>query len=378
MGRKIGEQGKRTRRKKEKDFGAKVKGKLCFAFDFGEYATKIVVAKINKGKVEIRNMLVVENDEREAKVDKANLKSWKAKISRALSQNNISPAGQIGLCTVNSHNYIGRQMEIPYAEEEDRQGLVAYEMSQRLSLDMDAHLFQHKLLRTYENNGVKMCSVWATAVSKDLCEAYFQLLESLRLQPLIMDVNVNGMERLFSMDRAFHALTSKSVVATIDYGIRGSEVNIYEQGRYLQGSYVECGDGKLVAAAKNMLGAQIADIHNGNKLIIPPQKVYEIMTKADQSEMAQLVLTTVEEWLSSINDVVKRYNVTYPTQPIARLLIYGGSPQLVWLRAYLERYLQIPTTIIQASELFQPSKKLAPTGSALSQFLNAMNLLLIQ
>jgi type IV pilus assembly protein PilM len=378
MRRKIGEREKPSQRKKDKNIGAKVKGKLCFAFDFGEYATKVVVAKIDKGKIGIRHMLVIENDQREAKIDNANLKDWKTKISRAFNQNNISSSGQIGLCMVNSHNYISRQLDIPYAEETDRQGLVAYEMSQRLSLDMETHLFQHKVLRTYENDGVKMCTVWAAAVSKDLCELYFQLLESLKLQPLIMDVSVNGIERLFSMDRSFRELASDSTVVTVDYGIHGTEVNIYEQGHYLQGAYVERGDGKLVAAAKNMLGVQIADIHNGNKLIIPPQKVYEIMTKADQSEMAQLFLTTVEEWLSDINGVVKRYNVTYPAKPIARILLYGGSPQLVWLRAYLEKYLRIPTTVIQTSELFHPSEKIAPAGNAIPQFLNAMNLLLIR
>lgn len=365
-------------KEKDKDFRAKVKGKLCFAFDFGEYATKIVVAKVDKDKIDVRHTLVVENDDRKTKIDSSNLEDWKTKISHAFSQNNINPSGQFGLCVVNSRNYIARQLDIPYAEEDDRQGLVAYEMSQRLSLDPETHLFQHKVLRTYESNSVKMCTVWAVAVPKELCQLYFQLLDSLKLQPLVMDISVNGMERLFSADEAFRKLASNAVVATLDYGARGTEVNIYEDGKYLQGSYVERGDGKLVAAAKNTLGAQIADIHNENKLVIPPQKVYEIMTKADQSEMAQLFLTTVEEWLLDINSAVKRYNVTYPAKPISHILVYGGSPQLVWLRAYLEKYLRIPTTVVRAPECIQFSEKSAPADNAIPQLLNAMGLLLIQ
>lgn len=378
---KLGEKEKRVQIKqikKEKDFATKVKGKLCFAFDFGEYATKIVIAKVEKEKVEIRRMLLIENDERKTRIDAASLNDWKAKIARTLSQNNINPSGQVGLCVVNSHNYIARQLDIPYAEEEDRQGLVAFEMSQRLSLDMETHLFQHKVLRTYEKDGVKMCTVWAVAVPKELCEVYFQLLESLKLQPLVMDISVNGMERLFSADDTLRELTEGAVVATVDYGARGTEVDIYEGGLYVQGSYVEHGDGRLVAAARNVLGAQIADIHNENKLIIPPQKVYEIMTKANQSEMAQIFLTTVEEWLFDINSAVKRYNVTYPTKPIAKIFLYGGSPQLVWLRAYLEKYLRIPTTVIQTPACFQLPEKTESADSAIPQFINAMNLLLIQ
>ncbi len=363
---------------RNRDLSARLKGKLCFAFDFGEYATKVVVGKTGKDAAEVRQMLLVENGERKAKLDSGNLKEWKANLSRAFTQNNLNPSGQMGLCMVNSRNYISRLIEIPFADDHDRQGLVAYEMSQSLSLDIDAHLFQHKVMRTYDKDGVKMCTVWAAAVPKQLCELYYQLLESLKLQPAVMDVSANGMERLFAADQTLHAAASQSTVATVDYGMRGTEVNIFDQGRYVLGSFIERGDGKLVAAAKNALGAQISDIHNGNRLIIPPQKVYEIMSKSGQSEMAQLFVTTVEEWLSDINEAVKRYNVTYPSKPIAQLLLYGGSPQLVWLRAYLEKYLRIPTSIVQASDRFQLSGKIDSAGKPVAQFLNALNLLLIR
>lgn len=366
------------KKKPPKPFAAEVRGKLCFAFDFGEYAAKIAVGKIAGGKIEVRDLLVVENDERSAKPDETNLKEWRGRLSRALSQRNLSAPGQIGLCTVGSRHYISRRLEIPYAEEQDRQGLVAYEMSQSLSLDPDAYLFQHRVVRTYDKNGVKMCSVWAAALPGDLCDNYYKLLESLKLRPLVMDISVNGMERLLTADRGLRAQTENRTIALVDFGIRGTEVGIYENGRYQESFRVDLGEGRLVAAAKNTLGVQIADIHNGNKLIVPPQAVYDIMRAAQLSEPAKAFRSAVEEWLTEINTVVKRYNLDHAARPVSALLLHGGSPQLSWLKAYLEKNLGIPAAVISSLDCCALSDRVQRSGNTVPQFLNALGLFLIQ
>lgn len=365
-------------KKKTKTFLSEAKGKLCLAFDFGEYATKIVVAKVSKDKIDIKHMLVVENDERKSKIDSSNMKEWRVKIGRALAQNNINTSGNLGLCTVNSRNYISRQLEIPYAEENDRQGLVAYQMSQNLSLDMNEHLFQHKVLRRYETDGVKMCTVWAAAIPKSLCSNYFELMESLKLKPMIMDVNVNGMEHLFFFDKTLKEQTANGVVAVIDYGIRGTEIGIYNKGIYQEGFDIELGDGKLVSAAKNSLGIQAADIHNGNKMVVSSQTVYNILRQAGESDNARLFREAVEEWLSAVNDVVRRYHINNPANQLTHIFLYGGSPQMSWLKAYLGKHLNVSTTVIQSLDCCKIPDKYNQTGNAVSQFLNAISLLLIR
>lgn len=366
------------KKKRQKPFVAECKGKLCFAFDFGEYATKIAVARLSKGKIEIRDLVVVENDERTSKLDEASMKELRGRILRALSQHNLNPSGQIGLCTVGSRNYINRQMEIPYAEDADRDGIVAYNMSQALFLDMDSYMFQHKVLRTYEKDSVKMCTVWAAAVASSLCENYYRLLESLKLRPLIMDIDVNGVERLLNADARLHTQAQARTVAVIDYGMRGTEIEIFEKGLYREGFHIGLGDGQLTMAAKNVLGVQIADIHNGNKLIVPPQTVYNILRTPHMSETARGFRSAVEGWLTEVNTVIKRYNINHREHPVSSLLLYGGSLQFPWLKAYLEKYLGVPAEIISHSGCFSFPSKLQQPGTLVPQCLNALNLLLIR
>ena len=370
---------KQTKRPKKapKSFLAECKGKLCFAFDFGEYATKIAVARITSNGIDVRNLLTVENDERSCRIDDSNIKEWRTKLSRVFAQNNLNPSGQIGMCTIGCRQYISRQLSVPFAEEPDLNGLVAYEMSQSLSLDIDSYLFQQRILREYEENGVKMCSVWAAAVSKTLCDNYYNLIESLKLKPLVMDININGVERLLAADSYLHKQAEDKTIAVIDYGIRGTEVSVFENGRYAQGFNIELGEGRLVAAAKNVLGIQIADIHNGNKLIVSPQVIYDILRNAQSSEMAKAFMSVVEEWLTEINTVIQRYNINHPAGPVSGLYLYGGSQQLYWLKAYLEKYLNTPADIISKVDYCTFPKKNA-SGSTIPQVLNVLDLFLFQ
>lgn len=365
-------------KKQTKSFLAECKGKTCFAFDFGEYATKIAVGKIAKGKIEIRDILVVENDERTAKVDESSMKELFSRISRALAQHNLSTSGQIGMCTVGNRQYISRQFDIPYAEEHDRQGLVAYEMSQSLFLDIDSYFFQHKVLRVFEKDSVKMCTVWAVAVPQTLCNSYYKLLELLKLRPLVMDLNVNGMERFLNTDHALASCAHNSTLAVIDYGMRGTEIEIYEKGQHQEGFHIDIGDGRLVVAAKGVLGVQVADIHNSNKLVVPPQSVYEILKAAQTSQTARGFRSAVEEWLTEINTVIKRYNINHPGQPVSMLFLSGGSPQFPWLKVYLEKHLGIPVNIISTLDCVAFSSKARLSGNPVPQCINALGLFLIQ
>ncbi len=367
---------KKSQGKPTKKFSDQVKGKMCFAFDFGEYATKIAVAKVTKGKLTVKNLLVVENDERQTKIDSSNIKEWRAKLGRALGQQNISTVGQVAVCTVGSRHYISRPLEVPYATGPDLLGLVAYEMSQSLSLDMDNYYFQYKVLSVSEKNGAKVCNVWAAAVSKSICDCYYELLDSLRLKPLVMDVNINGLERIFAADTQLGEVTRDSVIATVDLGMRGTEVNIFQNGIYVRGANVEVGEGKMVSAAKNALGVQIADIHNGNKLVVKPQNIYDIMRKND-SPNAKAFISVIEEWLTEINAVVKRHNISSPSAQITKLVLYGGSPQQVWLKPYLERYLEVNTVLVQNLDCFNIPPALIQGSNTIPQCLNALGLLLI-
>ena len=367
-------------KKHEKSFLSQVNGKLCFAFDFGEYATKIAVASVSKKKIDIKNMLLVEHDDKLYQLSPSSLPEYKKQIQSVLQKAGLSTAGNVGLVTVNSRKLISRRMEVPYASDEDRDGIVAFEMSEDLALNIDDYYFQHKVDRVYEKNDVQVCSVWAAALAKETCDTYARLLEELRLKPLVMDVDANSVGRILTMDPGISSQVAGRTFAVIDYGMRGTEVSIYQNGVLMQTSNIDLGDRRLVDAAKAVLGNQIVDIHNQNKLIVPPQEIYGILHSSltAQSENARVFTDAVEEWLSEINAIVKRYNLEYTVNPIDGMLLYGGSLQLGWLKAYLEKYIRVPTSIVSSASFCSVSKRVKQTENMIPQFLNTLGLFLMR
>ncbi len=361
-----------------KELFSEAHGKTCFAFDFGEYAIKIAVGKPGRNSVSVRQLILIENDENLTRVTSSNVKDWRAKITRTLNLSNISTSGQVAFCSLPGRSCISRNMEIPFASNEDLQGIVSYNMSQNLSLDPDAYSFQYRINNVYEKNGVKMCSVWAAAIQREQCDAYFDLLDSMKLKPLAMDINVNGFERFIANNSVMRDECSGRVIAAIDYGMRGTDISIYRNGEFVQVDTISNGDGILVSAVKSILGMQVTDIHNSNKLVVSPQEVYNILTNAKDSEEAANFLELVSDWLNQISGVISKYDIEHPDEKVSRAYLYGGSPQVLWLKHFLNDTLNIPVSFIQSSDLFEFSDRINTSGTAVSQFLNALNQLIIK
>lgn len=363
---------------KEKSIIDVMNGKTCFAFDFGDFATKIVMAKFSsKGKIEIKDVFVVENDDRSVKIEESNIKEWHNKLSKVINQNSLSTFGQYAVCTMSSRYYISRDLEVPYADEKDMLGLVSYEMCQSLSLDKDSYYFQYKVKSIEEKNGGKVCKVWVAALQKTICDAYYELLNSLHLNPLVMDINVDGLERLFVSEKTLSQIANNNVIATIDFGMHGTEINVFENGKYIQGSNNNIGDGKFVSAAKNVLGVQISDVHNGNKIIVDPRIIFGITAHKEVAN-SKIFISILEEWLTEIAKSIKRYNISFPTAKISKIVMYGGSPQLVWLKQYLEKFIGIEVILVNSFECENIVISKDAKEINYSQFLNVLSLLLIK
>lgn len=377
---------KNAAKRKQSDFRRFAAGKIVFAFDFGEYSVKIAVLKIlRSGGAEIRNLLTVENVEGLPRLDMNNLKNWRARIQRALSQRNLSADEHYAVCTFGSKTFIHRQLEIPYVEEKDRNGLVESEMSQLLALETGSYIFQHEVIeelvtRNAENPEAeeeKKTRVWAVAMPRDTCTAAYNLLRSLKFRPLVMDIHANGIRRFLSADDFYAATTANETVACLDYGMTHTEVSFIRNGKLLGNALLDAGDGRLVSEAINAMGNRAVDTSNQFKLAVSPEEVCSLLTKEDVTAEERAFNISVEDWLSKISTAINRFNYDHPDEPASRILIYGGSPQIIWLVQYIQMLVKLPADRITNSTLFQATGSLASKKIDYSTYLNALSLALM-
>lgn len=368
--------GKKT--KSAGGFRSTAAGKVLFAFDFGEFSVKIAVLKIRRGSIELRHLVTVENRENLTRLDHSNVREWRTRIQRALSQLNIVVDDHLAVCTVGGKNFISRRLEIPYAEEKDRAGLVENEMSQLLALDSASYVFQHELLEVVGSGENKKCVVWAVAMPREVSGAAYELLRSLKLRPLVMDIHVNGIRRFLKADEALRNGCKGQTVACIDYGMTNTEINYVRGGQLIGNSLVDEGDGRLVSEARNALGVRAADPSNPNKLTASPREICDILNKAHTTAEERSFTMFIQDLLSKIDTAISRFNFEHPSEPVGKIYMYGGSPQLVWLSQYVASVTQLPTEHITKTNLFDTESMANQKNIDYSAYLNVLGLALME
>ena len=364
--------------KATRSFRSAASGKPVFAFDFGEYAVKVAVLKVRRNGTQIRHLFTVENKESLSRLESANVRNWRMQIQRALSQRNIIADNHLAVCTIGGKFFIHRQLEIPYADDRDRNGLVENEMGQLLALDSASYVFQHELIDVTGEGDDRRCRVWAVAMPKETCSAAFELIRSLKLRPYIMDVHSNGIRRLLKADETLNAETRGRTAACIDFGMTHTEITFVRDGRLLADTMVDEGDGRLVAEAKNALGSRITDPSNSNKIIASPEEICNILNRAHTTPEERAFSAYIEDWLSKVNTAISRFNFEHSQEPAERIYVYGGSPQLVWLVQYLEAVTRLPSSVIRTSPLFElEAAEEDDEEPDFSGYLNVLNLSLM-
>ncbi len=367
-------------KKAAKSFRSIASGKPVFAFDFGEYAVKVAVLKLRRNNVEVRHLFSVENKENLSKLDMSNVRAWRSCIQKAFSQRSIIADDHLAICTIGGKNYIHRQLEIPYVDEADRNGIVENEMSQLLALDPGSYVFQHELISVdedKEDKEEKSCKVWAVAMPQELCTAAYDLLKAMKLKPVIMDVHVNGIKRFFQADDYIRRESKGQTVACIDYGMTHTEIMYLRGGKLLGETVLDAGDGRLVSEARNAVGFRITDASNPNKIIVSPQDICNILNKAHATPEEKAFSLAVKEWLSKVNTAITRFNFEHQDEPVSRIYLYGGSPQNIWLVQYLASVTGIQADLITDSALFNTDTVAGEQEINLSGYLNVLNLSLM-
>ncbi len=358
-------------------FRAKAGSNLVFAFDFGEYSVKTAVFKIKRNKAQIRYLFTVENRENLGRLEMSNIRSWRALIAKAFSSRNILLDDHLAVCTIGGKNFIHRQLEIPYVDEKDRAGMVENEMSQLLALDTATYSFQHELLEIKGEGADRKCVVWAVAMPRETVNAAYELLRSLKLRPMVLDIHCNGIRRFLTQDEKLRKESLGSTVLCLDYGMTHTELCFVRDGKLLADTMLDVGDERLVSEARNALGGRITDAGNINKIIVSPQEICNILNKAHTTAEERSFSMAVKDWLTRINTAITRFNYEHPGASVEQIYLYGGSPQLIWLSQYVASVTHIPAAIINESSLFVGEGQLSQSRINYPTYLNVLNLALM-
>jgi type IV pilus assembly protein PilM len=274
------------------------------------------------------------------------------------------------ICTVESSSIITREIIIPYAKVKDLKNLVKFEIQQYLPIVIEEYLVEHKVIEEIIEEDTKKLKLQVAVLPKKIALAYLKLLQSLKLKPLALDIQNNGISKLFeySVDINNENSSFEKTVAVIDMGHSQINLSIIDKG-IQRFSRIIPGGGKNMDI--NIANSFNLSIKAAEEKKIEYGSLENLKDELSSHDMVnELIHSTLVVWLEDIQRIFKYYTSRNTGNRIDEIYIYGGSSKIKGLDQFMSTFLDIPTFKIETMSNIKYVKELDMKD--LEYYLNAV------
>lgn len=326
------------------------KGKQLLSVDLGSYSIKFAVGQWTGGSLKVQAMyecLLPEGVYENGTILDEN--AIVETISQFVKTEKIRVKDVV--LTLESSEIIKREMMVDKVDPADQAGLIMFEVTQYLPIDINAYVIQHKVVDEVESeNGLKI-KVLLGAVPREMVEKHFLLIRSCGLNPLFMDLNSNAVEKLLKMCMK-HDYFENQTMALINFGHGYTDVQVYENGEFCFNRLIRMGgNGITQYILKHMnLNSHDAKEYKEKLNVETLLERYELQQK--ELEQDDFFVLDCYDYLKScfdeINKIFNYYRSRNHGNQIHQVYFYGGSSRFVGLTAWAEEFLGVKTTKLES------------------------------
>lgn len=341
------------------------KKRKVVAFDIGYSTIKIVEGTYYKKNLSIEKLIEIDTPKGAIKdgaiVNKDKLTNV---LELALSNNSIS--AKEGICTNNSTTIINRELTIPKVEDDELDTVVRYEIQQYLPINLDDYVLQTNILGEEELDGNEKLNMRAIAYPEKMARGYYELLESLNLEPLALDVNYNALNKLSNYIKVIneYEYKSKEVAVFIDMGATSIDVNIYNEGilqftRMIKSGGVNLDD--ILTESLNIPADEV-EKYKENNIDLSLEKL---------SAQERDVVSEIDEWIDKIEKVIQFYKNKNMGISVDNIFIYGGTSKIKGLSEYMTSKLLMNVIKLKSISKIDLNEQVN-MGESIDSFINAI------
>lgn len=244
------------------------------------------------------------------------------------------------LLTLSPTSIIVRNMKIPSASDEEVYNMAKYELQELLPVDFEDYVFDYRKVRdlSEENSIEKLIEVQAAVMPAKLARSMFDLLKSLGLKPVSLNVNNSNAFKLFNgnyseidFDKSYYALDlgGDSIGFTvIDHGnqvfSRTIDIKEYNIDKILKKPY-NLDEENFFYKLKNSVDLKRYTLYYDK---VDADKDYDM-------EFEKELVTTINQINGEIQKTSKYYKTKEDFIDVDGILIYGGYSCINGLVEYI-------------------------------------------
>jgi len=338
--------------------------------DIGSYNIKLVVGSYNKTSVHIDHMVCIATP-LGVYEDGAirNIEKLKSSIEEILLKGHIKTKQTI--CTLESTSIITREITLPSVKANEMIEMLEFEIQQYLPFDLNQYMIQYKILEEYQDDEGKKNNILVAAMPKGIADGYLNLLDSLNLKPIALDIHSNTADKLFSGSCQINndPPLENSTIALIDLGHRQSNVSILSKGNYKFNRLVSIGGRNIDQNIANFLSLSIEDA------ILRKVAIKNIIEAANddfssKSKIISIMKSCIDNWIEEYERVFKYYMTRTTGNQIDHIYLYGGSSNIGGIEKYFEEAFNIPTSKIE--KITRVNTEAIQSDGDLASYVNAI------
>ena len=232
------------------------------------------------------------------------------------------------------------------------------EVQARIPFSADVAVTDCSILEEQTVGGRNGLEVFFVAVHRDLIDSRFQLLSSVGLIPIAIDVDFLAVARLLGFT---NQIPDDESIAIIDIGASNTSVGFYQNEKLRIHPHVPVAGDYLTAEVSQQLsisweeaeerkknaGCRVQDAEFGNSVILEPEEepsdeVPEEQPSDEASEFIHWALEGGQGLYPQLQSRFDFYESEFPDFKLSKIFSAGGTSQLPNLDKFLESRFSIP------------------------------------
>lgn len=223
--------------------------------------------------------------------------------------------------SISGYSVIVKKVNLAVMDDKELEEHINAEAEQYIPFDIDDVYLDFQNLHTNTKDG-KRTDVMLVAAKKEIVDDYLDMLRSIRLTPVLVDVDGFALENVYEYNYEKH-----ENIALVDIGASKMNINIISQGISAVARDVVVGSNQLTEQIQNILDV---DYEEAEAIKLGTKKPDEGLAEIEEAFSA-----TCTQWVLEIKKAIDLYHANHPEYPLTRLILSGGGSKVLGLKDFL-------------------------------------------
>ncbi len=320
--------------------------KQLIGLDIGSFSIKLVEINHNKKGRRLKNFgvaLLPEGAIVEGEIQRP--KEISSVIKRLF--HNLKVRNKKVAISISGFSVIAKKIKVDISDEEGIEKTIRDKAEEYIPFDIDdvnldfdvlepEHFFEQDNVDEASEETSNVRDVMVVAAKKDIVNSYMEILEDIRLVPVIMDVDMFALQNAFEISKPWDPQNEDKCIALVDIGAEKIGINIIKENISLF-TRVSCPFGGMQITGQLMSKLKVG-FEEAEKIKTGGRAINE----NEKDTVEEIVASVVSEWVREIKSNIDFVYSTYPDESIEKIFVSGGAIGIAGFKDYLNMETGIP------------------------------------